>query len=111
MKSEELNRLYQKIKSLSNAANLPLLSPKEEKMEVKLVADEKISAGLFKQSQVSPNIYYANSRTIAAVKKDIFLLGEGFEDLEDLRPCVNCGRKLDGQFWNFCPHCEGRLSK
>ena len=107
--SKELNTIYEKIKSLQNAAGQSLVSEEKQEKQVRLVADESISPSKFKQSQIDPTIYYANSLTIAAVKKDLFLVGEGLEDLEDLRDCQDCHRKIDAQFWKFCPYCEGKL--
>mgnify|MGYP003341855875 CR=1 FL=1 len=104
-----MNKIYQKIKSLNNAANAPLTSEEEIEKQIRLVADESISPSKFKPSQVDPNIFYANSLTIAAVKKELFMVGEGFEDLEDTKECIDCSRKIDAQFWKFCPFCEGKL--
>ena len=110
MKSDELNAIYQKIKSLQNAANLQLTYLQPQEGKVRLIADESIAPSKFKPSQLEPNVYYAQSLTIRAVKKDIFMVGEGFEDLEDYQPCQDCARQLDAQFWKFCPYCEGNLS-
>ena len=111
MKSNELNAIYQKIKSLQNAANLPLTSDTVDEKAVRLIPDESVAPSRFKPSQIEPNVYYANQLTISAVKKDIFMIGEGFEDLEDFRQCLDCGKKLDTQFWSFCPFCEGKFTK
>ena len=110
MKSDELNTIYDKIKSLKNAGNLPLTSPNSVESTVRLIPDEKIAPSLFKPSQIEPNVYYATSLTIRAVKKDIFMAGDGFEDLEMIRPCLDCGKNLDLQFWKFCPFCEGKIA-
>ena len=109
--SDELNNIYRKLRSLQNAAKKPLFSNNHQEKQIRLIPDESISPSKFKQSQIEPSIYYANSLTISAVKKDIFLLGEGFEDLEDIKECFDCARKLDAQFWKFCPFCEGKLQE
>lgn len=111
MKSDDLNFLYQKIKNLQNAANLQLLNMNPQEEHVRLIPDESIAPSMFKPSAIEPNAYYANALTISAVKKNIFLTGEGFEDLEDLRECQSCKREIDAQFWFFCPFCEGKLSE
>lgn len=107
--SDELNNIYQKLRTLQNAATKPLVSEKHQEKQIRLISDESISPSKFKQSQIDQSIYYANSITISAVKKDLFLIGEGFEDLEDIRECSDCARKIDAQFWKFCPFCEGSL--
>ena len=111
MNKDELNSIYEKIKSLKNAGNLPLTKTHPIESRVKLMVDENVAPALFKPSQVDPSIYYANSLTIAAVKKEIFSVGDGFQDLEDFQECIDCVRKIDAQFWSFCPYCEGKLSK
>ena len=110
MKSDELNHIYEKIKGLTNAANKPLLSTSPDQVQVRLLIDESVSPGKFRQSQVDPKVYYATSVTIAAVKKDLFLLGEGFEDVQDLSECTTCHTPIDRQFWSFCPLCEGKIA-
>ena len=111
MSSNELNKTYQKIKSLQNAANRPLTSMTPDESVVRLIPDESVAPSLFKPSQIEPNVYYANQLTIKAVKKEIFMVGEGFEDLEIKLACKDCARTIDGQFWKFCPFCEGSLSE
>ena len=112
MKNDELNQIYKKISQLTNAANQPLVAPNPvNESKVKLIPDSQVSPGKFKQSRVNPNIYYAQELTIAALKKDLFLIGEGFEDLENIRKCEDCQRSLDTQFWKFCPYCEGQFQQ
>ena len=111
MSSPDLDHIYQKIKNLTNAANKPLTDLEPVESKIKLLPDESISPSKFKQSNISTNIYYANSLTIAAVKKELFQIGEGFEDLQDNRQCIDCSRVIDAQFWKFCPFCEGQISK
>jgi hypothetical protein len=109
--SEELERAKRHLMKLQNAANLPLLSTAIESEHVRILIDEKISPAMFKPHASLVNTYYANSLTVRAVKKDLFLGGEGFQDLEKLTPCTRCNREIDTQFWKFCPYCEGKLSK
>tara|TARA_X000000950_G_C13879352_1_gene646219 strand:+ start:94 stop:432 length:339 start_codon:yes stop_codon:yes gene_type:complete len=106
---EELERAKKLLTSLKNAANKPLLDSRHQTNSVRLLVDEKIRPSLFQPHPTLPNVYYANSLTIRAVKKDLFLGGEGFEDLEDLTECLSCNSKIDRQFWHFCPFCEGKL--
>ena len=107
----EINNIYQKICSLTNAANKKLVEEKPIETKVKLIIDENISPSKFKQSKLNPNIYYANSLTIRALKKDIFVTGEGFEDLRRIAQCTGCKKTLDTQFWKFCPFCESKFLK
>ena len=107
--SDELNNIYQKLRTLQNAATKPLVNEQHQEKQIRLLPDESISPSKFKQSQLDPSIYYATPLTISAVKKDLFLVGDGFEDLEDIKECSDCSRKLDAQFWKFCPYCEGKL--
>ena len=111
MKSDQLNEIYKKITSLSNAFDGKLLSSEAEETQIRLIADESVSPGMFKRSHLDHQIYYATKTTISAVKENLFVLGEGFEDLEDIRICSDCSKALDHQFWKFCPYCEGQLKK
>ena len=108
--SEELERAKKILTSLKNAANQPLLKKEEETNSVRLLIDEKVKPSLFLPHPNMSNVYYANSLTIRAVKKNLFLGGEGFEDLEDFTKCLSCNSKIDRQFWHFCPYCEGKLA-
>ena len=103
---KDLNDIQQYLQNLKNAGDQPLLDSSPEISKVKLVHDKTVTPGNFKQSQIDPQTYYAHPLTIRAVKKDIFMAGDGFEDLEEIITCEGCKRKLDKQFWHFCPHCE-----
>ena len=110
MKTDDLGQIYKKIKGLTNAANKPLLSNSADEVQIRLLIDESVTPGKFRRSHVDPNIYYATSVTISAVKKDLFLLGDGFEDIQDLSECTICHASIDKQFWRFCPLCEGKIA-
>ena len=110
-KFDELEKARMILKSLKNAANLPLLSEQFQKTDVRLLVDKNVAPSKFKPHPFILNTYYASDLTIRAVKKDLFLGGSGFEDLEKLCICRDCGRELDKQFWTFCPFCEGKLSE
>ena len=110
--SDEMEKAKKHLESLKNAANLPLLSTTDQTTEhVRILIDESVSSAMFKPHPVWKNTYYANSLTYKAVKRELFLGGDGFEDLEKLVPCTVCNLKIDAQFWRFCPYCEGKLSK
>tara|TARA_B100000925_G_C22007352_1_gene474316 strand:+ start:2760 stop:3098 length:339 start_codon:yes stop_codon:yes gene_type:complete len=108
---EELEKAKRHLESLKNAANKQLLSSSQQIESVRLLVDQNVSPGMFRPHKSSSNIFFANSLTIRAVKKDLFLAGEGFEDLKRVVSCTSCNQELDEQFWSFCPYCEGKLSK
>ena len=109
MNSDLLNNIFEKIKSLRNSANLPLTDNKPIEKNIRLIRDDSVAPSKFKQSRIDPYIYYASQLTISAVKKDLFMVGNDFEDLEDIKECVDCKREIDTQFWKLCPFCEGKL--
>ena len=108
---DDLEKAKKLLLELKNAANLPLLSNQEEQAQVRLLTDDTVAPAKFKPHPSMPNTYFASILTIRAVKKDLFMAGSGFEDLEQLTICCSCGQKLDKQFWSFCPYCEGKLLK
>ena len=109
MKPDLINDIFKRITSLRNSANMPLTSSNPVEKKIRLVRDESVAPSKFKQSKVDPCIYYASQLTISAVKKDLFMVGNDFEDLEEIKECVDCKREIDAQFWKFCPFCEGKL--
>lgn len=111
MNSDELNQHLEKIKKLKNAADNPLLNLDErEDFKVNIRVNETISPGMFKADPLVPNGYLANSTTIRALKKDIFVVGQDmFEDLEKIISCTGCHKEIDCQFWHFCPFCEAHI--
>jgi hypothetical protein len=108
---EELERAKKYLENLKNAGNLPLLSKTAQTESVRLLADESVSPAMFKPHHSLPNTFFANQLTIRAVKRDLFMGGEGFDDLQKIVPCKACNRDIDQQFWSMCPYCEGNLSK
>ncbi|MBF0300847.1 MAG: hypothetical protein HQK51_19210 [Oligoflexia bacterium] len=78
----------------------------EQKFDLSLFADDKIAPGLFKPDQSNPQKFYANSLTIRALKKNILLAGEDFDEFAEIYVCEKCNKELDLQFWHFCPFCE-----
>jgi len=105
----ELNKNYDKITNLKNAAGLPLVSKYFEQSQVQLKSDTSISPSKFKKHPILLNTYLAHPTTIKALKKDIFTVGEDFEDLENIIECSCCNRQIDAQFWIFCPYCEAQI--
>ncbi len=103
--------MFQKLKLLSNAANMPLLETNPVNAQVHLRANTEISRGMFKPDPLVPGGYVAHPITIRAVRKEIFMAGEGFEDLEQWIVCESCKTRLDKQFWHFCPYCEAQFPR
>jgi hypothetical protein len=100
----------EKLKSYSNAANLPLFnSDYHEKYDVQILPDNKIAPAQFIPDALRPNVFRAHPITIRAMRKELFMGGEDFIDLECLRICESCKHELDLQFWQFCPYCEASI--
>lgn len=98
--------------SLDNALDTKLVSTEQyEQVKVELKADRKIEIPLFKPHPLMPSIYLAHPQTIRAVREDLFMIGQGFEDLELLYRCHDCKNVIDMQFWKHCPYCETQFPK
>jgi hypothetical protein len=93
------------IKKLESKVQQPLFDhEKPENIKIKLRVDETISPGRFKADPIIPGGHVANSLTIRAMRTDLFVFGDEFEDLEAIYTC-GCGQEIDVQFWKFCPFC------
>lgn len=98
---------FEKLKTYSNAANLPLFSPDyHESFNVNIKPDTGIARAKFIPDPLQPNIFRAHPVTIKAMRKELFMGGVDFVDLECLRICDSCKHEIDLQFWHFCPYCE-----
>ncbi len=106
--SKQANEWLEQISKLQNAGGKSLLHlDGREDISVPMRADKSVTPGMFKPDPLIPGGYLAHPTTLAALKKDIFAVGdEVFSDLEQLIDCEGCKRKVDIQFWHFCPHCE-----
>lgn len=106
--SKQANEWLEKISSLQNAAGKSLLHlDGREDISIPLRADRSVTPGMFRPDPLIPGGHLAHPTTLAALKKDIFAVGdELFSDLEQIVDCDGCKRKIDTQFWHFCPHCE-----
>ena len=97
----------EKLKTYSNAANLPLFNTDyHETYNVKITPDKSIAPAKFIPDPLRPNEVRAHPVTIRAMRKELFMGGIDFVDLECLRVCASCKTELDMQFWHFCPYCE-----
>lgn len=105
------NPLYEKLMKAKNAAQKPNFSETPSEIyNVKIRPDTKIKRALFRPDPLIPGGYLAHPITIKALKTDVFVGGDGFEDLESLYTCQSCKSTLDLQFWHFCPYCEASFS-
>lgn len=111
---DKTQKQFEHLQGLTNAAGRPLLQtgPKaQEEYEVAIRPDKSVSPAMFAPDPLRPGFFKAHPTTIQAMRKDIFVAGEeGLEDLEDWVICSSCGKKLDRQFWVFCPYCESSFS-
>jgi len=111
-KNFDPNSLYEKLMDTKNAAEKPLLSRSpSETHKVQLRPDSTIRKAHFKPDPFISGGYLAHPVTIRAVRLDIFVGGEGFDDLECLYICQSCHEQMDLQFWKFCPYCEAPFKK
>ena len=106
------NSVMEKLKSLQNAAQGSLLNINQpQNVKVQIRPDNKVPRGLFLPDPLIPGGHKAHPITIQAIRKDIFLAGEAFVDLEMIYQCQSCKQELDLQFWHFCPYCEAAFPK
>lgn len=97
----------EKLKSYSNAANLPLFNTDyHERHDVQILPDTTIAPAKFIPDLLRPNVFKAHPITIRAMRKELFMGGVDFVDLECIRICDSCRHEIDLQFWQFCPYCE-----
>lgn len=103
---------YNKLKTYSNAANLPLFETDfHETHQVQIIPDKSIKPALFIPDALNPKKFRAHPVTISAMRKELFMGGEDFVDLECLIKCPSCSTTLDLQFWKFCPYCEASFGQ
>lgn len=103
--------LHEKLMGYTNAAGTPLYHPRQdEEVKVQILPDKSVAAAKFLPHDLIPGAFKAHPTTIAAMRKDLFVGGDGeFRDLGSLVICEGCHRELDRQFWIFCPYCEARF--
>jgi hypothetical protein len=100
------NKIVQHIKNLEDQVQQPLFDHQRgQEVKINLRRDENIAPAMFKPDPLIPGGYVANSLTLRAMRSDLFIYGEGTEDLESIYLCA-CGKELDVQFWQFCPFCS-----
>ena len=93
--------------SYSNAAQSQLFDTLQRtEVQVQIRPDKSLAPAKFKPDLLHPGHYLAHPSTIKAMRKDLFLAGEDFVDLEQIVECKSCSEKLDLRFWQACPYCE-----
>lgn len=98
---------FDKLKSYKNSIDQPLFATNlQENYNVNIKPDTSVAQGLFIPHKLIPNEFRAHPITIRAMRKEIFMGGDEFLDLECLYTCTSCKTQLDVQFWHFCPYCE-----
>lgn len=104
-------QLHQKLKEYTNAAGTPLYSPHaDQEIKVQILPNKSVAPAKFLPHDLIPGAYKAHPVTIAAMRKDIFVGGDGeFRDLEKIITCEQCQNQIDQQFWIFCPFCEAKF--
>jgi hypothetical protein len=96
-----------KLKSYTNAINTQLFDTEfHETHQVQIIPDKSIPAAKFISDKLDPKKFRAHPVTIKAMRKELFMGGEDFVDLECLVTCASCKTECDVQFWHFCPYCE-----
>jgi hypothetical protein len=102
---------FEKLKTYSNAANSPLFNTDyHETYKLNILPDTSIARAKFIPDPLRPNVFRAHPITIRAMRKELFMGGEDFVDLECLKECASCQQQIDLQFWQFCPFCEASFS-
>lgn len=103
---------FQKLKSYNNAANTQLFDMDlQETHQVQIIPDTSVAPAKFIPDLLIPKKFRAHPVTIRAMRKELFMGGEDFIDLECLLTCASCKTELDVQFWHFCPYCEASFPK
>lgn len=101
-----------KLQSYNNAGDLPLFEKDfHETHQVQITPDKSVKPAMFIPDALNPKKFRAHPVTIAAMRKELFMGGEDFVDLECLITCPSCKVTLDLQFWKFCPYCEASFGQ
>ncbi len=101
------NNIYRQAGDVQNAAGRQMFNTDQyQEVDVNIRPNKDVSPGKFKTDPLLPGGYIAHPTTIAAMRKDLFMMGDDFIDLELKYTCQKCKNELDLQFWKFCPFCE-----
>ncbi len=106
------NNLLHFAKKMTNALDSKLVDTNDYvEKKIELRPDKSIATAKFKPHPFIEGIFLAHPHTIKAVREDLFMVGQGFDDFELLYRCDNCKNVLDVQFWKLCPHCAKPFPK
>lgn len=106
------NQILEYLKQLENAAGQSFINFEQpQEFSVNIRPNNSVTLGKFKADPLLPGGYIAHTQTIRALKKDIFMAGDDFVDLEQIIQCESCKTQVDMQFWYFCPHCGEKFRK
>ena len=101
---------FEKLRTYKNAANQPLFHEDyHETYNVNIKPDSTVAPAKFIPDPLRPNEFRAHPVTIRAMRKELFMGGQDFVDLETLYVCASCKHEIDLQFWHFCPYCEASI--
>lgn len=107
----DLNQTFEQIQQIKNAVDAPCFDLKQkEEVKIHIRPSESVSRGKFKADPLLPGGHIAHPVTIRAMRKDIFMLGDDFIDLQMDYQCKSCKAVLDLQFWELCPYCETSIN-
>jgi hypothetical protein len=111
MKKKDLTPdfFYKKIKAANWEGNIPFYSNRYQEIKIQMRPNNSVEPGIFKPDPTIPNGWMAHPQTINAVRKDIFVADDDFEELEILYECDGCKKTLDLQFWIRCPYCNHNI--
>jgi hypothetical protein len=112
MKENELNnRIMNQIKKAHWAEKAPYFElGAQEDIQIHVRPDTTVALGMFKPHPFMQGMWIAHPTTIRAMRKDLFLVSDGFEEFENLYTCRGCCTEIDLQYWLFCPYCETSFS-
>ena len=107
---ELIKKTLNKVSHMKNAVQRPLFeqkTPEQNSLQIKI--DNKLAHGVFVPSKAIAGIWYASEQTFRAMKKDLFMFGDTFDEIKEPYTCGSCKTDLDMQFWHFCPYCSERF--
>ena len=105
-------QMYETLTKVLGATEEPHCGAEPEvQTQVQILPDKSVSPGSFLPHPLLPGAYKAHPQTIAAVRKDIFMAGNEFVDLEEIIKCDGCKESIDKQFWVFCPFCGAKYKE
>lgn len=104
--ADKIERQLQKIRSETHFTGQNRFNTHYcEEFKLHFIIDEKMAPARFLPDPTKKNTWVCSSQTYRALRKEIFSAGEEFFSELETRPCENCSKLLDTDFWWHCPHC------